>query len=888
MRIFQPNFTIKLLFFIFALGFLVACGGGGGSPDNSGTSGSPTSNSTDQSSDSSTANRSLQKIVISPFIDSIVKGGQVSFSSTGIYDDHSSEDLSSQVSWSVNDETIAQIDQNGQVLPLKAGVVSVIASFQGLGTQHQITVNEATLDAIQLIPQQSELSVGMQKDFKAIGYYSNGSSLDISQQVDWMSSHTDVLQMSSSVAHPTTPGSTLITASLNGVSAQATVTVNSATLQRIEISPLPGAMELALKHKLVAYAFYSNQSMHDISDQVDWMIDDPSIASLNNTSLLLEALSIGETMIRASLAGFNAQTSLQVVDARLTGIEVSPANSTLAVGLQQEFKATGVFSNHSSRDLTELVTWQSGNEDVLLIDNRSESRGVAKGISRGESLVTAYFNGRSGSTVSNVSDAVLSSIEVTPANSKLARGLHLQFEARALYSDGSHKNVTQQVSWSSESHHASLVPAPGQGVFQSNLKGSTRIIASLNGKQGYTNLQITDATLDSLIIVAQTDTQALGSTQSLLAYANYSDGSTQDVTDQVLWESSNSDIAQISHVGSGRGELRGMALGSVDISAHLEGVIIVREISITAASLQQIQLSTLTNPWYINQRRQIDALGIYSDNSQQNLNQQLLWSSSDIQLATVSNVASEAGLVTVLSAGQVVITATAANGISRSMTLDVIDQPNYPASVSVAASPNIILNNGIDSTQLTATIKPLQGHGVIADNTQINFIILENGVNRFETASTLNGVAEINLTSLNIGFIQVTAEIDNTDLNATSALFSTDNFAQALQIIPYARYALTNNDLSYARGSVFALFIRNLSNRDFNLLAFQMKNGNDYLPDMPITDSQLLSDGVLQGGEYTGIGYQLDNDTVNNTISAGYLLSDNASAQGFGFNIGFP
>ncbi|MCP4002153.1 MAG: Ig-like domain-containing protein, partial [Gammaproteobacteria bacterium] len=130
-------------------------------------------------------------------------------------------------------------------------------------------VNEATLDAIQLIPQQSELSVGMQKDFIAIGYYSNGSSLDISQQVDWMSSHTDVLQMSSSVAHPTTPGSTLITASLNGVSAQANVTVNSATLQRIEISPLPGAIELTLKHKLIAYAFYSNQSMHDISDQVN-------------------------------------------------------------------------------------------------------------------------------------------------------------------------------------------------------------------------------------------------------------------------------------------------------------------------------------------------------------------------------------------------------------------------------------------------------------------------------------------------------------------------------------------------------------------------------------------------------------------------------------------
>jgi hypothetical protein len=64
-----------------------------------------------------------------------------------------------------------------------------------------------------------------------------------------------------------------------------------------------------------------------------------------------------------------------------------------------------------------------------------------------------------------------------------------------------------------------------------------------------------------------------------------------------------------------------------------------------------------------------------------------------------------------------------------------------------------------------------------------------------------------------------------------------------------------------------------------------MINGIDALPGLPVTDLNLLSDGVLEGGEYTGLVYSLDNDTINNTIRAGYLLSDDVTLSQFGFNV---
>nr|2N7S_A Chain A, Ig-like repeat domain protein 1 [Leptospira interrogans serovar Copenhageni str. Fiocruz L1-130] len=84
--------------------------------------------------------------------------------------------------------------------------------------------------------------------------------------------------------------------------------------------------------------------------------------------------------------------------AALVSISVSPTNSTVAKGLQENFKATGIFTDNSNSDITDQVTWDSSNTDILSISNASDSHGLASTLNQGNVKVTASIGGIQGST----------------------------------------------------------------------------------------------------------------------------------------------------------------------------------------------------------------------------------------------------------------------------------------------------------------------------------------------------------------------------------------------------------------------------------------------------------------------------------------------------------
>ncbi len=879
MSIIQSNKWFHFFLVVILSVTISACGGGGSGSDtnlNQGDNSAPLASPT------------LQQIVISPYLDSVAKGSRVHFSTIGIYDDQSSEDISAEVIWSVDDETLASVDNIGNVLPLNPGLVTVSAETNGLLAHRSLTINDVSLDSIQVIPQQVELANGMQQTFQAIGNYSDGSTQDLSEQVSWGSSDTQVAQMASAVALGKSAGSATISATLDGISGQAILGVNSAQLQRIEITVNTPSLEVGLSSPISVQGFYSDQSISDVTALASWQIDDTSVVSLDASTEKVKALAPGTATIQADVSGFQANVSIQVNDAVLTKIEISPIKSSLPAGYKQQLQATGIYSNQTSQDLTQQVTWVSSDDGVAEIDNRLLSKGEVTAINKGSTIISAYFSGKSATADLTVSDAELTSIDVTPSSSKIAMGLQQQFEAMALFSDGSQKVVTDKVEWSSNSSNATLVGNNKPGLFQANSQGNVLIIAKLNNEQSFTSLEISGATLNSISLVLETDKQALGTTQQLIAYGQYSDQSTVDVTDQVNWGSSNTSVARVSNADGSKGLITALSAGLVTVTAQLDSIQSNQALEITAAVLQQIQITaSSTDTFYINQQRSLIAEGSYSDGSTQILTGQVQWVSSSDQVVTVSNASESQGLMTALSAGSASVSASFAGVDSNALSLQVIDDPNHPASISISATPNVILNNGTDSTTLQATVQALQSQGVIADGTEVNFIIQENGVTRTVTATTVNGMASLNLTSTFNGFILITAEVANTDLNATTAVYSTDNFVRVLQVARGSKVVLLQNNTVYQQGSLFALYIRNLSNRDFNVLALLVKNGGVNFPGSPVTDIAYLSGGVLEGGEYTFAGYQLDSDTPNNTISMEYVLKDTPSQFQFGFGVNF-
>src|SRR5260370_1131523 len=69
----------------------------------------------------------------------------------------------------------------------------------------------------------------------------------------------------------------------------------------------------------------------------------------------------------------------------LSSLQVTPANASVAEGSQQQFTATGTFSDGSTQDLTKSVRWSSSDNSIVTID----SAGLATTHSLGRPQITA-------------------------------------------------------------------------------------------------------------------------------------------------------------------------------------------------------------------------------------------------------------------------------------------------------------------------------------------------------------------------------------------------------------------------------------------------------------------------------------------------------------------
>lgn len=78
---------------------------------------------------------------------------------------------------------------------------------------------------------------------------------------------------------------------------------------------------------------------------------------------------------------FNSQT--------LVSINIIPKNPTLGIGTQVRFKAIGFYSDNTSQDISNTVTWSSSNPTIASVSNASSSQGFVSLNNIGNSQIYA-------------------------------------------------------------------------------------------------------------------------------------------------------------------------------------------------------------------------------------------------------------------------------------------------------------------------------------------------------------------------------------------------------------------------------------------------------------------------------------------------------------------
>lgn len=111
-------------------------------------------------------------------------------------------------------------------------------------------------------------------------------------------------------------------------------------------------------------------------------------------------------------------------------------------------------------------------------------------------LVSVGCGGGGGSSGGQVSP-VLAAVSVTPAYSSTALGSNVQFHAQGTYSDGSTKDLTPSVEWSSSNEHMANID--NLGLATASAIGGVTIKAASNGVSGSTMLAVTPSASAPLV-----------------------------------------------------------------------------------------------------------------------------------------------------------------------------------------------------------------------------------------------------------------------------------------------------------------------------------------------------------------------------------------------------
>ncbi|MCC6848837.1 MAG: Ig-like domain-containing protein [Deltaproteobacteria bacterium] len=444
------------------------------------------------------------------------------------------------------------------------------------------------LQTLRLSPLVAKRKVGESQNFSVVGVYSDGSEKNLTQQATYVSSTPTVVQAPNDATTnkgrtlAVGPGVATISAAFGGVNT--TDTGGDATFT-VTAAPTPT----------------------------------PTRTGATPTRTLSPTPTVTATPVLVSLA-------------------LSPASTKRGVGAAQNFVATGTLSDGTTKNLTQRVTYTSSDPAVAAAPNEAANRGRVVAVGVGTATISAVDDATGVGTTASGGNATfevvvaptptptttgitptrtktptpaptatprLVALAISPTTVKKAVGLTQTFTVSGMYSDGSTKNLTQKVEYSSSdpavaatgtdpsSKSKVLAVAPGVAVIRAE-DAATGIVTAVDESAVFTVVEAPSPTpthtgptstaptgtptgtpspspsptpvIVKLALKPQAAQKPIGTAQFFTATATLSDGAEKNVTQKVTYVSSDPAIAEAPNADGNRGRIVPVAVGTVTIS----------------------------------------------------------------------------------------------------------------------------------------------------------------------------------------------------------------------------------------------------------------------------------------------------------------------------------
>jgi uncharacterized protein YjdB len=392
-------------------------------------------------------NTQVASITVAPATQSLTVGQSVQFTATGMigHGNHppTATNVTDQVTWTSSTPAVATVSSSGMATAVGGGSTIITATLGGTNaatatltvTSQTIGTTGGTLVSLAIIPgSQSVASPSQTSQFLAIGTTTTGATEDVTGQVTWSSSSTQVATITAGgLATGLSQGTTTITAIAVNADGSIVTGTASFTVQGGASEPIT-ALTITPSSQSVSASGQTGQFIalgtsgstglqNDVtsSPKIQWISNIPSIASISSGGLVT-GVSAGSSAITAiwtnpdnSVVSASAAVTVTLTAAPEPLLSLTIIPSAITVGNLQDtgnFLAIGTFSTSPTvRDLTNSVTWLSSEPDVFPVD--TNNTGTSNPGDPG-GIVTAYGNG-SAVIIAEATDPTTGSIQTATA-----------------------------------------------------------------------------------------------------------------------------------------------------------------------------------------------------------------------------------------------------------------------------------------------------------------------------------------------------------------------------------------------------------------------------------------------------------------------------------------
>lgn len=432
-----------------------------------------------------------------------------------------------------------------------------------------------------------------------------------------------------------------------------------ATVERLEVSPADVTIATGTTTAFEATAHWSDGRTEDVTKKAAWTSVDAAVVTFPAGARpgTARGAGVGSTQVSAAFEGKSAVGSIAVTAATLVSLAIDPPVATLVSATSMQLTATGTFSDGTTQELTADATWTTDAAAVATFSD--ETPGLLSALGAGATRVTATIVATTATAAVAVTAVALEELELSETAVTLAAGTTTRVIVTGLFADGSSQDVSSLVTWTSSAPEqiAVTTDGPDRGTIRALAVGTGDVSATWQGRTRAVAITVTDAELRSLSIDPPLLTLGRGATAGLTVTGHFSDATTQDLTAQAGFSSSDVDLATISNGTADRGVVTAVAPGAVTLTAALGAIEASIPLTITPATLVSLALSPALPTLAAGTHVQLLATGAYSDGTHLNLTSAVTWSSSAQAVAAISNAGATAGRLTGLGSGTATISA---------------------------------------------------------------------------------------------------------------------------------------------------------------------------------------------------------------------------------------